>query len=350
MIQIVSALLLATSALPAEDTKPAPVKCEVGPVSKQFGGTDWTVYSCSDQASVVLISSKGNPASPFFFILQPKDGKYIVRGEGNGSKEASKAALDELSELTTDQIKALLNGTVQAEFTESKLREIWTGIDGKLDEESETWVEEYKKDELSLMEPTGPIPKNWPNVGVDIEAVMSKLPGGVAGNVLISEEGGMYFFGGGYKKLDETKWQLLYTGKRRSKLSKFQRGSFYSLTNTHLIYSGEISRKVGNAYCWDYSWPAKEVAKFYRRKDAPFDPNDPADVEIEKTVMTYARRGMVMGTPELCEVFFEAEEGTYTSTIFNTDGEPLEKWSNRKKRYKIVPRTNLRKLTTDFRN
>lgn len=229
------------------------------------------------------------------------------------------------------------------------LRKIWAGIDGEIDQESKDWIAENAQEENLLMQPTGPVSANWPNVGVDLESIISKMPGGLENNVLISGEGGMYFFGGNFDDLSEEEWQLLYSGSRRSKLDGFQRGSFYSLTDIHLIYSGRISRKNGNAYCWDYSWPAKEVSKLYRRQDAPFDPSNPADVSTEETIMSFARRGLSTGTPALCEAFFEAENGQFSSIIFTPTGRPLEKWINPHKRYKIVPKVELRRLTTDFR-
>lgn len=90
------------------------MKCETGPVYRQFGGTDWIVYSCADEHSIVVISRTGNPASPFFFILTPKSGTYVIHGEGNGSKAASDAAGDDLSRLTQADLAKLLADTKAA--------------------------------------------------------------------------------------------------------------------------------------------------------------------------------------------------------------------------------------------
>ena len=107
-------MVLAAETAHAEQPAPATLKCETGPVYRQFGGTDWTVYSCDDQQSMVVISRAGNPASPFFFMLTPKSGKYAIYGEGNGSKAASDAAGDDLSRLTQADLANLLAETKAA--------------------------------------------------------------------------------------------------------------------------------------------------------------------------------------------------------------------------------------------
>ncbi len=111
--RLIAALVLALSAAAAhaEPQAPAPLTCETGPVQRQFGGTDWLVYSCDDGRSMVVISASGNPASPFYFILTPLDGAYKIYGEGNGSKAASDAAGGDLARLQQDDLAKLLAET-----------------------------------------------------------------------------------------------------------------------------------------------------------------------------------------------------------------------------------------------
>jgi hypothetical protein len=85
--------------------------CQTGPVDRRFGDTDWIVYSCEDHKSAVFVSKVGNPASPFYFILFPKDGKYELYGEGNGDKQASDKAGDEIAKLSPKEIGALIEAT-----------------------------------------------------------------------------------------------------------------------------------------------------------------------------------------------------------------------------------------------
>ena len=87
------------------------MKCETGPVTRTFGGNLWLVYSCDDKATIVVISSQGNPATPFYFILNPKGSGYAIYGEGNGDKAASDAAGGDLARLTPNDIAALIGAT-----------------------------------------------------------------------------------------------------------------------------------------------------------------------------------------------------------------------------------------------
>ena len=87
------------------------MKCETGPVTKMFGGTEWIVYSCDDQASMVVLSAPGNPASPFYFFLKPEAEGFRLTGEGNGDMKVSDAARDDLSKLTPNDFAALLAAT-----------------------------------------------------------------------------------------------------------------------------------------------------------------------------------------------------------------------------------------------
>ena len=68
----------------------------VGPVKKIYGKTQWLVYSCSDNKTVVVVSDTGNPAMPFYFTFYPKQGGYHLTGEGTGKKEATAAAFNDL--------------------------------------------------------------------------------------------------------------------------------------------------------------------------------------------------------------------------------------------------------------
>ena len=99
---------------PSPGSKPAPMKCETGPVKRTFGGTEWIVYSCEDKTSMVVLSAKGNPAMPFFFFLRFQDGGYRIRGEGNGDKKATDAAFQELAGMTPAAFAELLEATKKA--------------------------------------------------------------------------------------------------------------------------------------------------------------------------------------------------------------------------------------------
>jgi hypothetical protein len=94
------------------DNSPALV-CNVGPAVKVYGKTNWLVYSCNDNRSVIFVSAPGNPAGPFVFSLIAKGSAYHLRGEGTGNKASSDAALGELQSLSTSSIIELIKETRQ---------------------------------------------------------------------------------------------------------------------------------------------------------------------------------------------------------------------------------------------
>jgi hypothetical protein len=87
------------------------MKCEIGPVQKTYGSTQWLIYSCNDGRSVVIVSAPGSPAAPFYFFLYPSDGTYRIEGEGSGNKSATDRALTELQRLSEVEIAALIDET-----------------------------------------------------------------------------------------------------------------------------------------------------------------------------------------------------------------------------------------------
>ncbi len=92
-------------------SKPQPLKCDTGPVSKTYGKTQWLVYSRNDDRTVVIVSAPGNPATPFYFVFYPRENGYWLSGEGTGRKDATGAAFDELNALSEPDIAALIEQT-----------------------------------------------------------------------------------------------------------------------------------------------------------------------------------------------------------------------------------------------
>lgn len=107
-IWLVLLLAPASAASQQAASPPQPMRCETGPVTRAFGGTEWIVYSCDDEASLVVISAQGNPASPFIFYLRPGAESYSISSEGNGDRRASGAAGVALTELSSAEITTLL--------------------------------------------------------------------------------------------------------------------------------------------------------------------------------------------------------------------------------------------------
>src|SRR5438046_1943446 len=89
----------------------AELKCDVGPITKTFGGATWLVYACSDGLSLALITPQESKAFPFVFNLHAKASEhtYELNGEGTGDKMFTDAAAHELSALTSSDIGRLLS-------------------------------------------------------------------------------------------------------------------------------------------------------------------------------------------------------------------------------------------------
>lgn len=84
------------------------LRCDIGPVTRMYGQSQWLVYGCSDDRSVILVSAPGNPASPFVFSFIFQGSAYRLHGQGTGSKAATAATFDELKKLSEQDIANLL--------------------------------------------------------------------------------------------------------------------------------------------------------------------------------------------------------------------------------------------------
>ena len=87
--------------------EPQKLNCDIGPVTKKIGGTDWLVYSCGDSTNIIFVTAPGSPAMPFVFIRA--NGK--LSGEGTGKKEYTDSAYSELKQLSSAQVEKLIEET-----------------------------------------------------------------------------------------------------------------------------------------------------------------------------------------------------------------------------------------------
>ncbi|MFZ7095393.1 hypothetical protein ACOPJQ_09120 [Luteimonas dalianensis] len=85
--------------------------CHTGPVTKTYGETDWLVYSCSDNRSIVVVAKPDNPAFEFYFILVPGTDDVELYGEGVGDKAATEPAFQELELLSPKDVAAVVAET-----------------------------------------------------------------------------------------------------------------------------------------------------------------------------------------------------------------------------------------------
>lgn len=110
IVLLLIALSIAFSAAPrvvAAAASDKPLSCNIGPVTKLYGGGQWLVYGCSDGKSVALVTAQGNPGFPFVFSFLYTSKGMTLYGEGNGDKKATDAAFKELQQLSQTDVAAL---------------------------------------------------------------------------------------------------------------------------------------------------------------------------------------------------------------------------------------------------
>lgn len=109
------ALILITSSFSAVGNagqRPA-LQCQIGPLHKVYGGSEWLVYGCTDGKSLVVVSAPGSPAMPFYFFFSRDSEGYHLRGEGTGDKHTTDAAYRDLAALGVGDVQALIVEAVQ---------------------------------------------------------------------------------------------------------------------------------------------------------------------------------------------------------------------------------------------
>lgn len=102
------------ASLPEPQAGQAELQCQTGPATKHLGGNDWAVYACADGRSVVVAAGAPNPASPFFFIIQPDGDGIILYGEGTGDKAATEPAYNALLAMSATDLAELHQQAVAA--------------------------------------------------------------------------------------------------------------------------------------------------------------------------------------------------------------------------------------------
>jgi len=111
-----SVLLWAVASLPApangkgSDFHPTHSICNIGPLTKTYGSTQWLVYSCDDQRSLAVVAAPGSRAAPFTFVFSRKQDGYVLHGYGARNEYVTAAAF-QLAKLSGADIIALVAET-----------------------------------------------------------------------------------------------------------------------------------------------------------------------------------------------------------------------------------------------
>ena len=72
-------MLWASTAFAENSSDQSAIACNRGPIFRNFGGTWWFVYACTDNESLALVSLPYNPACPYQFVIsKAEDGRYTV--------------------------------------------------------------------------------------------------------------------------------------------------------------------------------------------------------------------------------------------------------------------------------
>lgn len=104
-------VLVSAPALGQEAVSGVPLKCEVGPIERTYGKTQWLVYSCNDARSVVIVAAPLSPARPFVFRFLAQENGYLLQSKGTGDREYTAAAFGELKVMSMEDIRALVKLT-----------------------------------------------------------------------------------------------------------------------------------------------------------------------------------------------------------------------------------------------
>jgi len=95
-------------------------RCDIGPLKKAYGRTNWLVYSCSDEKTLIFVSDAGSPVMPFVFALILRGDEYELSGEGATSRrDLTGAAFDEIKILSKLEIDKMINLTKKIKASEA---------------------------------------------------------------------------------------------------------------------------------------------------------------------------------------------------------------------------------------
>ncbi|MCB9975217.1 MAG: hypothetical protein H6856_06235 [Rhodospirillales bacterium] len=94
------------------------LNCNIGPAHKSIGETDWLVYSCGNETTLVFVSDKGSAAFPFVFTMMVQEDLLLTTGQGNGSKEATAKTYEVLKKYTLQELASLIEETKKVRETD----------------------------------------------------------------------------------------------------------------------------------------------------------------------------------------------------------------------------------------
>lgn len=76
--------------------------CDRGPILRTYGGSEWAIYGCDDDISLIILRAKNRTASSSYFMYTGRNGRYELSGS-----TSPKAVYDALAALTPEEWAAL---------------------------------------------------------------------------------------------------------------------------------------------------------------------------------------------------------------------------------------------------
>ena len=100
--------LAAAGAARAADVSKA---CDVGPVTRNFGGAPWLVYSCHDTSRLLFVAPPVNPAAPGTIVLSRAGGMLHIDSVSTGDRRVVAEAGAAILGLAPEEFDALIGQT-----------------------------------------------------------------------------------------------------------------------------------------------------------------------------------------------------------------------------------------------
>lgn len=238
-------------------------------------------------------------------------------------------------------------GTVAGEG--SALNLLWSAMEMQADSFWSELRPEIESQRAHYFAPTGLPDRGWADAGVDMAALLARVPGGAAANVLYSDDSD----GPVLHVLDAAAVTQLTSGWQQVASRDFAAGegpafvSLLAVTPAHLLVSREATEQVGKGYCpkSDEPAPADHMA-LYRDRAMPFDDASERDGMVEGAAFSTWTALSRTQTPRVCWTYVEVAPGLYESRSFDAQGRPLGHMDEGTKQLRIVPIADLRAMLT----
>jgi hypothetical protein len=88
-----------------------PPECQVGPVSRVFGGHEWNVFSCPGHRALLLRAADSSPARGAIILIIAERGDQRVEGNAEGDMKARIDGMLEAAHLGAAEFDALIDAT-----------------------------------------------------------------------------------------------------------------------------------------------------------------------------------------------------------------------------------------------